>query len=111
MSFVCKPLELFFEEKVVLMDHLLNINKLPMLAKTFAMRIELGGQKTSELFGELFRCIAKKSSYEEGKSPLIMLGHPDLHRVLKDLVKLEVDTGKVLDYTKKLVGLIKENLE
>jgi hypothetical protein len=42
MSYVCKPLESFFEEKVNLMDHLLNINKLPILSKTFAMRIELG---------------------------------------------------------------------
>lgn len=93
------------------MEHLVNISKLPILAKVLAMRIELGNIKLSELFNELWRCIVKKSSYEEGKGPLILLGHPDLHRILKDLVKLELDKCKTMDFTKKLSELIKDNLE
>jgi hypothetical protein len=40
-----------------------------------------------------------------------MLGHPDLHRILKDLVKLELEKCKRMDFTKKLSELIVDNLE
>jgi hypothetical protein len=46
------------------------------------------GEEHSDFLDELFRQIQKKASYEkEGSAKEPLFGHPDLHRVLKDLVK------------------------
>ena len=71
-----------------------------MLAKVLAARIELGDIDKSDAMDEMFRQIQKKHRIDEKLQ--IMLGHPDLHFVLKDLIKLEQqlqEQGKI----KKLV--------
>ena len=78
-------MENFFEEKMG--DMLININKFPLLAKTLAMRVELGDVADSDCMDELMRQIVKKWNFE-GKSSML-IGHSDVHRVLKDLVKQE----------------------
>ena len=41
---------------------------------------------------EMFRQLQKKCQYEKDSSDKgILVGHPDLHRVLKDLVKQEIE--------------------
>ena len=90
MQAVCKPLENFFEERIG--DLLINIHKCPLLAKTLAMRVELGDIADSDFMDELMRQIVKKWTLD-GQSGLL-IGHSDVHRVLKDLVKQEAQAGK-----------------
>lgn len=53
------------------------------------------GEEHSDFLDELFRQIQKKASYEkEGSVKGPLFGHPDFHRVLKDLVKMEGDQEK-----------------
>ncbi len=48
------------------------------------------GEEYSDLLDEMFRQVQKKVSYEKDNTDKgILLGHPDLHRVLKELVKQE----------------------
>ena len=62
MQALCKPLENFFEERM--QAYLLDIAKMPLLSKTMAMRIELGGVKDSDAMDEMFRQIAKRATYD-----------------------------------------------
>ena len=94
MNIVTKPLETFFEEHM--MWYLQDTLKCPLLAKVFAARIELGQVTESDAIDEMFRQIQKKST-NDNKPGCIMIGHPDLHRVLKELVKFEseIPDGKI----------------
>lgn len=67
--------------------YLHEIAKHPLLAKVFAGRIELGNIESNEAMEELFRQIQKKSRIDDKLQ--LMMGHPDLHFVLKGLVKYE----------------------
>lgn len=62
---------------------------------------------------ELFRQIQKQASYEkEGSAKGPVFGHPDFHRVLKDLVKQEADQDKSkLEFSKQLSSILLKNLE
>jgi pumilio family protein 6 len=108
MEIVTKPLETFFEENMLY--YLMDTEKSPLLTKTFAMRVELGGVKDSDAVDEMFRQIQKKQHIDARSQPLF--GHPQLHRVLKDLVKLEqgVDGGS-LDFSKQMASVLLKNLE
>ena len=83
LQVVTKPLETFFEENMLY--YLMDTQKNQLLPKTLSARIELGGVKESDCMDEMLRQIQKKSHFD-GKSQ-ILIGHPDLHRVIKDLVK------------------------
>lgn len=76
--------------------YLQDIAKNPMLAKVLAARIELGDIDKSDAMDEMFRQIQKKQRIDDKLQ--VMLGHPDLQYVLKDLVKVEQrlhDEGKI----------------
>lgn len=55
--------------------------------------IEQGcGEEHHDLIDEMLRQLIKKSSYEkEGSTKGRLFGHPDVHRLLKDLVKQEAE--------------------
>ena len=106
MQAVCKPLENFFYEK--LSTHLADVTKVPLLAKVFAMRIELGNVEESELIDELIRQVSKKADYDGGRA--ILMGDMNLHRMLKDLVRVECELKKS-DYSALLAGTIDKHLE
>ena len=65
----------------------MDIRNHPLLVKVLAAWIELGGVIDSDAMDELFRQIQKMHSTEDGSQ--ILMGHPDLHRSLKELVKLD----------------------
>lgn len=79
------PLEKFYEENM--QATLMDIRNHPLLIKALAARIELGGVKESDAMDELFRQIQKMNTTQDGLQ--ILMGHPDLHRSLKELVKLD----------------------
>ena len=111
---ICGPLEKFFEEGMAF--YLQDINKTPLLAKMMAMRIELGDVKDSDCLDEMFRQIGKKANYGEQNKAQILMGHHDLHRVLKDLVKLEVELkqkepSRKLDFCAGIARVVKANLD
>ena len=64
---------------------------------------------------EMFRQLQKPGQYEKESSEKgILLGHPDLHRVLKELVKQEVaqpESEESLGFSKTLATVIIKNLE
>ena len=55
----------------------------------------------------------KMQSYEKDSSiKAITLGHPDVHRMIKDLVKYEAENKKdKLIFCTKLANVIKSNFE
>lgn len=89
VKIVQKPLEVFFEEK--LQYYLMEINANPTLKSLFTAIALNGSSKDSDLIDEMLRQVQKSSAYEKSqpgvKQPLF--GHADLHRVLKDMVKVE----------------------
>ena len=90
LKMVLKPMEAFFEEH--LSFYLMEINKNPLLKGLLKGIVEVGfGEEHQDLTDEMFRQLTKKAEYEkDGSEKGILMGHPDLHRVLKDLVKQEV---------------------
>ena len=69
----------------------LNVNNY----NVFFTNVVGAGEDHSDFLDEFFRQIQKKASYEkEGSAKGPLFGHPDLHRVLKDLVKMEGDLEK-----------------
>lgn len=76
------------------------------MSRVFAARIELGQVQESDALDEMFRQIQKKHNEE------ILIGHPDLHRVLKELVKLDAETKDTkLDFTSQLASVMLKNLD
>ena len=89
---------------------LMDTDKNHLLPKTFASRIELGGVKESDAMDEMFRQIQKKQ-HIDGTSQLLV-GHPNLHRVLKDLVKLDATVeGSELDFCKDLSKILLKHVD
>lgn len=80
------PLEKFYEENMQF--YLADISNNPLLAKILQVRIEMGGVNDSDIMDEMFRHVQKKHT-KEGEKSQILLGHADLHRVLKELVKFD----------------------
>lgn len=62
---------------------------------------------------ELFRQIQKTAVFEkEGSTKGPLFGHPDLHRVLKDLVKVEGDQqNSTLEFSKQLSSILIKNID
>ena len=76
------------------------------MSRVFAARIELGQVQESDALDEMFRQIQKKHNEE------ILIGHPDLHRVLKELVKLDAETKDTkLEFTAQLASVMLKNLD
>ena len=71
--------------------YLLEITKFPVLRCVLQAIVELGClEEHQDLIDEMFRQVQKKESYEKDNTEKgILLGHPDLHRVFKELVKQE----------------------
>jgi hypothetical protein len=94
---------------------LIDISKNPLLAKVIATRIELGQIKDSEAMDEMYRQIQKKHTYDDKLQ--ILIGHPDLHRVIKESVKLDAELNEKskddhqLDFTNSISAIITKNLE
>jgi len=108
MNICTKPLETFFEEHMLW--YLMDTTKSPLLARVFAARIELGEVKESDAIDEMFRQIQKKQTIDN-KPGQILLGHPDLHRVLKELVKLDSETKDTkLDFSSQLASVMVKNM-
>jgi hypothetical protein len=100
------PLEKFFEENMSF--YLRDISRNALLSKVMAQRIEQGDTKSSMLIDELFRQVQKK---DEGE---ILIGHPDIHRMLKDFVKVEQEKADETEFqfTKKLAAqMTGDNME
>jgi hypothetical protein len=64
---------------------------------------------------EMYRQIQKKHTYDDKLQ--ILIGHPDLHRVIKELVKLDAELNEKkkddhqLDFTNSISSIITKNLE
>lgn len=109
MNIVTKPLETFFEENMLW--YLQDTNKCPLLAKVFAARIELGEVDSSDAIDEMFRKVQTKHTIDN-KQGQILLGHPDLHRVLKGLVKLDSETkDSNLNFSEQLSSVLLKNID
>ncbi|CDW78334.1 pumilio domain-containing protein kiaa0020 homolog [Stylonychia lemnae] len=109
-----KPLEAFFEEN--LSYYLLEINKNQVLKCVLQCIIEVGcGVEHQDLIDEMFRQAIKKEAYEkEGGEKGILLGHQDLHRVLKELVKQEreqEDTKETLTFSNTIGSVLLKNFD
>ena len=63
----------------------------------------------------MLRQLQKKASFEkEGSKQSPIFGHPDVHRLLKDLVKQEAEqphTQETLVFSTKLASMLMKNLE
>lgn len=65
-----------------------------------------------DLIDELLRHLIKKESYEKNNpEKAILMGHPDIHRMIKDLVKYEASTQNNMVFSKKLGTVIKSNID
>lgn len=88
----------------------MDTEKNHLLAKTLASRIELGDVDKSDAIDEMFRQIQKKQHIDGKSQPLF--GHPHLHRVLKDLVKLDSTVkDSNLSYSKQIAGMLLKHID
>ena len=83
---VQKPLEMFFEEK--LSFYLLDNKPNTVLKHLFVGVAGLGEAGSSDLVDEMVRQVQKP--YEDQGVKNLLLGHPVIHRMLKDMIKAEV---------------------
>jgi len=106
LSIVTKPIETFFEENMLY--YLLDTRKNHLLPRVLGARIELGSIKESDCMDEMLRQIQKKHHYD-GKSQML-IGHPDLHRNIKDLVKQDAtQKDSKLDFCSQIASIISKN--
>lgn len=92
----------------------MEINKNLVLKAVLKGIIELGfAEDHQDLFDEMFRQLQKKASFEKDSSDKqILLGHPDIHRVLKELAKQEVSQeDSKLPFCKILSSVLLKNLD
>lgn len=102
------PLEKFYEEHM--QGFVTNIRDHPLLVKVLATRIELGGVKESDCMDELFRQVQKMHTTDDKLQ--ILIGHPDLHRSLKELVKLDATLeGSSLEFSTRLGQIMINQLD
>jgi len=89
VKIVQKPLEKFFEEK--LSYYLSDINSNIVLKSLCTAIVQNGTIGESDLMDELLRAVQRKTANDPATptEKYIMMGHPDVHRLLKDLVKAE----------------------
>lgn len=83
---VTKPLSTFFEEKLT---YYLQEPKGNILMKALFIAIAAQGiSDESDLIDEFLRQVQKSVAFEDGK-PSLLLGHPFLHRLIKDMINAE----------------------
>lgn len=74
----------------------MEVNANPVIKALFTAIANNGSSKDSDMIDEMLRQVQKQSAYEKNqpgvKKPLF--GHADLHRVLKDMVKTEANSGE-----------------
>jgi hypothetical protein len=89
VKIVQKPLEIFFEEK--LQYYLLEPKGNPVLKALLVAIASNCTFEASDMLDELLRQVQKKLSFEKNEPGVakLLLGHPIVHRLLKDTVKAE----------------------
>ena len=86
--------------------YVMDITKNPLFIKVLQARIELGDFKASDCMDEMFRQVQKKEGNE------ILIGHPDIHRALKELVKFDSELkDSTLEYTQNLASMMIRYME
>jgi uncharacterized protein with von Willebrand factor type A (vWA) domain len=114
LKVILKPLATFFEEH--LQFYLEEMNKNPLLKGVLKAIVELGlSEEHQDLTDEMLRYLQKKGQYEKGSQEKgILLGHPDLHRVLKELVRQEREqehTVEELPFSTQVASVLTKNLD
>lgn len=101
---VTKPLETFYEEHMLI--YIMDITKNPLFRQTLQARIEIGEFKTSDAMDEMFRQVQKKETIDDVKGQ-ILLGHPDIHRALKELVKFDAELKDTkLEFSQNIASMM-----
>ena len=109
IKIVTKPLETFYEEHMLI--YVMDITKNPLFIKVLQARIEIGEFKSSDAMDEMFRQVQKKETIDDQKGQ-ILIGHPDIHRALKELVKFDSELkDSTLEYTQNLASIMIRNME
>ena len=66
------------------------------------------------MIDEMLRQVQKSSAYEKDGAKNILLGHPDLHRLLKDMIKAESasteESAQVGSFAKAMAKICLKNL-
>ena len=90
IAIVSKPLEIFFEEK--LQFYLVDNKPNPIMKALFTAIAASGTIENSDMVDEMIRQVQKSISYEKNSPGVkkMLIGHPFVHRLLKDMVKAEV---------------------
>lgn len=86
-----------------------NVKEHPVLKHFLLATACYGACKESDLIDEMLRQVQKQINGEIG------LGHPDLHRVIKDMVKAEAQGNKTspndLHFSKTVAGILMKDFE
>ena len=104
-----KPLEVFFEEK--LQYYISGVNQQPVLRVLCQQICHYGVAKESDFMDELVRQLQKPLLGSAEKCPA--LGHPDMHRVVKQMIKAEVAGGNdpALKFCTSVANVFMKNFE
>lgn len=104
IKIITKPLETFYEEHMLI--YVMDITKNPLFRQTLQARIEIGDFKSSDAMDEMFRQVQKKETIDDQKGQ-ILIGHPDIHRALKELVKFDAELkDSTLEFSQNLASII-----
>lgn len=86
--------------------YVMDITKNPLFRQTLQARIEIGDFKSSDAMDEMFRQVQKKETIDDQKGQ-ILIGHPDIHRALKELVKFDAELkDSTLEFSQNLASII-----
>ena len=93
-----------------------EINKNPLLKGVLKAIVEVGlSEEHQDLTDEMLRHVQKNGQYEkDSQNKGILLGHPDLHRVLKELVRQEREqenTVEDLPFSTQMASVLTKNLD
>ena len=93
-----------------------EINKNPLLKGVLKAIVEVGlSEEHQDLTDEMLRHVPKTGQYEkDSQNKGILLGHPDLHRVLKELVRQEREqenTVEDLPFSTQMASVLTKNLD
>lgn len=113
---VQKPLEIFFEEK--LQYYLVEINQNTVLKSLCTAIVQNGSIGESDLMDELMRRVQQKTANDVNTptEKYMMIGHQDVHRLLKDLVTAECEVVKEkadfeLKYSQQMAKILLKNFD
>ncbi len=85
---VMKPLDIFYEEH--LSDHLTDSKSALFREFMLALPLTADSERHADFVDELLRQLQKRATFADGTKGLV-IGHPDTHRLIKDLIKAEAD--------------------